>query len=126
MPTPSSADSAAPMTDTPLEILADELGAIAGRLEREVRSDVRAHLAQLEAMKAEFELVVMRLEQDTKARVDAVVANVRDGRDGEPGPPGSPGERGASGEAGPPGEIPPAPPEIAERITRALVLLSPN
>jgi hypothetical protein len=124
MPTPLSAGSATPMPDTPLKALTDELGAIVGRLEREVRSDVRAQIAQLEVMKAEFEIVVMRFEQETKARLDAVVSTVRDGHDGRDGEPGPPGEQGPPGERGAAAEIPLCPPEIADQITRALVLIA--
>jgi hypothetical protein len=87
------------MTDTPLsplEVLADELGAVAGRIERE--SSLRIGKAL-----AEIELRFVRLEQ----RLDQRAASIRDGMDGErgaDGPEGPRGEKGEPGEPGPAGE----------------------
>jgi hypothetical protein len=92
------------MTDiSPLEALADELGAVAARIERELKltvsvalSQVREEIAALRLARAESEL---RIERAIAEKLAAV-------QDGPPGPQGSPGERGEPGEAitGPPGE----------------------
>ena len=62
MQTRSDADSALPATDTPLELLADELGAVAGRIEREVRQQVALELERLGRSYAEAMLRVRDLE----------------------------------------------------------------
>ena len=88
---------------SPLETLADELGAHAARVEREVMLTVSAALAELRAAKAEVDL---RLERAVASMLVAV-------HDGPAGPPGERGERGERGEAiqGPPGpEGPVGPP----------------
>jgi hypothetical protein len=76
---------------SPLEIIAEELGEIAGRIERETRLELRAALA-------EFELRI--------TRAIAGLQNGPAGPEGPPGPEGEPGARGEAGEAitGPPGE----------------------
>jgi hypothetical protein len=81
-------------TLSPLEALADELGAFAARIEREVRLSVATALAELRAAAAETEL-----------RIDRALAIAR-AMDGPAGPPGERGEPGPPGEAiqGPPGE----------------------
>jgi len=81
---------------SPLETLAAELGAIAARIERELRLSASALQAELRAERAEFEL---RIERAVAERLAAL-------KDGAPGPAGERGERGEPGEAiiGPPGE----------------------
>jgi hypothetical protein len=76
---------------SPLEIIAEEIGEIAGRIERETRLELRAAIAELE----------LRIE-----RAIAGVQNGPPGADGPPGPQGAAGARGEAGEAitGPPGE----------------------
>lgn len=87
------------MLDTPIspfEILADELGAVAGRIERE--SALRIGKAV-----AEIELRFVRLEQQVHERV----ASIRDGKDGDAGARGDigpEGQRGKTGDPGPPGD----------------------
>ena len=84
---------------SPLEALADELGAVAARIEREVGLSLAAALAELRAARAETEL-----------RIAEKLATVQNGL---PGSQGEPGARGEPGEAitGPPGEMgPPGPP----------------
>jgi hypothetical protein len=96
------------MPNSPLEVLADELGAVAGRIERETTLRLSAAIADIRRLDAERELRLSRLEQDIAQRL----ATVRDGKDGEPGPEGPPGPPGASlkgdpgepGLPGPPGE----------------------
>jgi len=89
------------MTDTltPLEALADELGAFASGLERELRLSVAKLAAELRADRAEAELNLDRL-------IATKLASLRDGQDGAAGPQGERGERGMPGEAviGPVGE----------------------
>jgi hypothetical protein len=74
---------------SPLEIIAEELGEIAGRIERETRLELRAALA-------EFEL-----------RITRAIAGLQNG---PPGPEGSPGPRGEAGARGEPGEAITGPP----------------
>jgi hypothetical protein len=76
---------------SPLEIIAEEIGEIAGRIERETRLELRAAIAELEL------------------RIERAIAGVQNGPPGADGPPGPQGEAGARGEAGeaitgPPGE----------------------
>jgi len=81
---------------SPLETLAAELGAIAARVERELRLSAAALQAELRAARAEFEL---RIERAVAERLAVL-------KDGAAGPQGERGERGEPGEAivGPPGE----------------------
>lgn len=81
---------------SPLEELADELGAFAARIERELRLSVSAMLAEFRATTAETEL---RFDRALAAKLAAV-------QDGPPGPPGERGEPGESVEGiqGPPGD----------------------
>jgi hypothetical protein len=77
---------------SPLEALAAELGAVAARIEREIKLSLNAALAELRAARAETELAIA-------VRMAAV-------QDGPPGPRGEPGEglKGDPGTQGPPGE----------------------
>lgn len=115
---PSEGSSETLMPATPLEVLADELGTVAGRIERDLRQqaatvvgEIREQVADLRAKAAELELGLVRFERDANARIEAALANVKDGRDGEPGPQGERGvsgdrgEIGAQGERGEPGPI---------------------
>jgi Collagen triple helix repeat (20 copies) len=116
MQTESAAGSVAPTAmppmsaQSPLDVLADELGAVAGRIERELRQAHAVHTARLEARLAALELLVHRGETERAARLAEQLLTVRDGRDGEPGaegppgPPGAAGERGFAGERGERGE----------------------
>lgn len=93
------------MLDTPLEVLAEELGAIAGRHEREINLRVTAALADLARKEAEFDLRIATAEHK--------LVSVKDGAPGvagEQGIPGAAGEPGMPGETGPPGPAgPPGP-----------------
>lgn len=93
---------------SPLDVLADELGAIAGRIERELRQGFEATIAKLEARAAALELQVLRGETDRSERLAAAVAELRE-RPGEAGPAGqdgADGRDGADGKEGPPGRLP--------------------
>jgi hypothetical protein len=81
---------------TPFDILADELGAVAGRVEREASLRLTATLADLDKRDAERELRLVRLEQTAAERLAAL----RDGKDGAPGKDGRDGENGADGAPG--------------------------
>lgn len=84
------------MSDTalsPFEALADELGAVAARIERDLRAqftaladaikaDHRAEVAAMRAQVAEAEVRAMKAEQARDAAVTERLALVRDGRDG--------------------------------------------
>jgi len=92
-----------PNAVAPLEALAAELAADAGRIERELKLAMAALTSDMRAAWAEAEL---RVERVVAERLAAL-------KDGAPGPQGSPGERGEPGEGivGPPGEPgPPGPP----------------
>jgi hypothetical protein len=96
---------------SPYEILAEEIGAVAGRIEREATLRLTAALSDLQKTDLQRELRITQLEQFLRERA----AELRDGKDGQDGahgaegPPGPPGERGESiqgepGIQGPPGE----------------------
>lgn len=79
---------------SPLEALADELGAVAARIEREVRlqvaaalAEIREEMAALRASRSEVELRAVNAERALADAVAARLADVRNGQDGEPGPP---------------------------------------
>jgi Collagen triple helix repeat (20 copies) len=86
------------MPETPLDLLARELGAITGRMEREDGLRFAALDADLRRQVAELSLRI--LEAEVRA------AGVKDGEKGERGEPGIPGESivGPQGERGEPGE----------------------
>lgn len=94
---------------TPFDILAEEFGAVAGRIERESGLRITAAIADLERRDAERELRLTRLEHVITERL-AAVRDGKDGLDGAPGPEGPPGPQGGPGESieGPPGPIGPA------------------
>jgi len=88
------------------DVVLAELGAIVGRLERELRLQVRTYLAEahetvaaIRQERAEVRLELAQAAHDLAADVTARLAEVRDGKDGEPGPPGA-----DSTVPGPPGE----------------------
>lgn len=66
------------MTTTPLDDLADELGAISGRIERDTRLRLDAAIADLRRIDAERELRLVNLERMVADRLASV-------KDGEPG-----------------------------------------
>lgn len=123
--------STAPAVVSPLEALAAEVAADVSRIEREMRVEIRAEIADMRAARAEQDL-----------RIASRLAELQDG---PPGPPGARGERGepgegimgpageqgppgppgAPGERGPPGETPPlhAPEDVALMIGRAIAML---
>jgi hypothetical protein len=91
---------------SPLDVLAEELGVVAARIERELKlsisvalSELREHLGTLRLAKAELAVCELNLERKMAEKLGSL-------HDGPPGPQGSPGERGEPGEAitGPPGE----------------------
>lgn len=86
-----------PATPSPFDLLAGELGTVAGRIERESSLRIAAAIADIKRVDAERELRLAELER----RLDSRLAEVRDGRDGENG---DRGEKGDTGEAGPQGE----------------------
>ena len=91
---------------SPFEVLAEELGAVAGRVERELGLRVTAALADLHRHEAEREVRLARIEQALTERL----GKLQDGRDGRDGVDGLPGEKGAVGPPGPPGEAIQGPP----------------
>ena len=132
MTTPEPSSAPAMPALSPIDVIAEEAGAILGRVEREARlqgtalaADMRALTSDLQRREVELDLRMARLEQAAAERL----AGLKDGRDGElaaRGQKAPPGLQGPPGEAiqGPPGVIPEPPPETVERIERALALLA--
>lgn len=88
----------------PRDPLAAEIGVVVGTIERELRLQVAAELAELRAARAEQEMRLRGMEEQTAARLAGL-------RNGEPGPPG---------------ETPAldVPDEIAPMVARAISLLA--
>lgn len=84
---------------SPLEVLSDELGAVAARIEREVELRVIAALADVRRQEAERALDFERF----KRRCEELLAAIKSGPAGPAGPSGPSGAAGERGEAGPPG-----------------------
>ncbi len=98
-----------------LDVLAQELGAVAGRIEREAKLRLDAALSDIARKDAERELRVDRLAHELRERLvglkDGVAGERGDqgerglqGDRGERGDPGQNGEAGQPGERGLPGE----------------------
>jgi len=104
-----------PDTFSPLDVLADELGATAARIERELRLTVSATLAEVRQAQAELRAALAEARIDMDAAMRERLAALKDGH---PGPQGERGERGEAGESivGPAGEqgIPGPPGERGE------------
>jgi hypothetical protein len=89
------------MPESSLDLLAKELGAFAGRIEREINLRMMAAIAEINRRAAEFELRMAMFEQKAAAL-----------KDGEPGPTGpagkdgEPGLKGENGKDGPTGRLP--------------------
>ena len=119
-----SADSDQRMPATsPFELLADELGAVAGRVERETLLRFTALAAELDKKFAQKELELQKFRDAMRAAMaeDAIAwdnlirdklalirdgvdgINGKDGKDGEAGPAGQPGQNGEPGIPGPQG-----------------------
>lgn len=81
---------------SPFDILAEELGAVAGRIERESTLRIEAALSDVRRIDAERELRFSNLER----RVEDVIARVKDGERGQDGANGSDGLDGAPGADG--------------------------
>lgn len=95
------------MSNTPLDMLAAELGAISGRIERETRLRIDAWIADVRAAEAERELRFERWERDAETRLAAVekrfgdrLAELKDGIDGKDGADGKDGIDGKDGRDG--------------------------
>jgi hypothetical protein len=103
---------------SPFELLAEELGAVAGRIEREASYRIAALIADVERKVAQQELQIERLQKTVETMIGGNIvvwdklindklASLKDGVDGKDGPTGAAGERGEKGEqgsAGPAGE----------------------
>lgn len=116
---------------SPLEVLSAELGAVAGRIERESALKIRAAISDLKRESAERELRFANLEKALLEKVDARLAAVKDGRDGIDGQNGKDGADGRDGKDGVNGidgksfgveDIRPMFAEIAERAAALLPL----
>ena len=107
------------MLDLQLEAFADAVGAILAQQRREWSLEHAAFVAEHKAALAELRRENVELltglkaaADDQRARVDAALANVKDGEPGPPGPSGPPGESivGPQGEKGEPGQSIEGPP----------------
>lgn len=90
---------------SPLDTLADELGAVAAQIEREATLRLTAAIADLRRQEAERELRFSKLESMVTDRLASLKdgAPGKDGRDGVDGAPGRDGEDGEPGKDGAPG-----------------------
>ena len=91
-----------------LDALAEELGAVAGRIEREAKLRIDAAVADLGRRDAERELRVERLEKELRDRL----ATIKDGERGEQGEPGPAGQSVTAEDV--------APDDVAEMVARAI------
>lgn len=107
------------MLDLQLEAFADAAGAILAQQRREwaleraaFMAEQRALVADLRRENAELHAALKAVADEQVARVDAALANVKDGEPGPPGPAGPAGESivGPQGEKGEPGESIEGPP----------------
>lgn len=110
---------------SPFDLLAEELGAVAGRIERETAYRFAALAADIQRQFAERELQIERLQKQLESVVGTnilgwdkfikeKVASLRDGIDGidgEDGVDGKDGADGVEGKQGLPGELGPAGPQ---------------
>jgi integrin beta 3 len=81
---------------SPFDILAEELGAVAGRVERESMLRIEAAVSDVRRIDAERELRFSNLER----QVEDVIARVKDGERGHDGANGADGRDGAPGTDG--------------------------
>lgn len=97
----------------PPDALREALGQVIADQRREWRRELEVIEAQSRQVIAELRVQIVELHAEMRAKVEARLAEIRDGAPGEPGPqgergetgPASPaGERGERGEAGPQGE----------------------
>jgi Collagen triple helix repeat (20 copies) len=102
---------------SPFELLAQELGAVAGRVEREAAYRIAALIADVERRFAERELQIERLQKSLEAAISGRIVqwdqmitdklitlqDGKDGRDGIDGKDGIDGAQGLEGAAGPQG-----------------------
>lgn len=89
-----------PVQQSALEALAEQLGEVAGSIERDARLRIDAVISDLRRIDAERELRLVNIERAVAERLAAL----KDGERGPAGPPGERGEKGERGEAGPQGE----------------------
>lgn len=103
MPSDCAVSSSHHMPSTsPADVIAIEVGAVAGRWEREANLRVAAAISDIQRQQAEHALGFERLLR----QVADVLAGVKNGERGErglPGEPGLPGSSGAPGQSGEPG-----------------------
>jgi len=69
----------------PLDILADELGAAAGRIEREIRLQFEALEARVDARLASIALAAVEAENERQRKFESRLAELKDGKDGRDG-----------------------------------------
>jgi hypothetical protein len=103
----SAADSEQPMTDSPAEIIADEVAAIVARelgklaLETErVRRTYAEALAELRDLQMKLAQAIAQTRDGKDGAPGKDGKDGVDGKDGLPGADGAPGEPGAQGEPG--------------------------
>ena len=100
----SAAASRPPVSDTPFDVLADELGEVAARVERECLLRLSSLSSEVQRQLAECEVRMLRMEAAVAAQVAARLAVLHDGAPGEKGDKGDQGEPGRPGDRGDPGE----------------------
>lgn len=94
----------------PPEALREALGQVIADLRREWRRELELIEAQGRQTIAELRAQIVELQSELRAKVDARLAELKDGAPGAPGergdvgPQGEPGDKGDRGDAGPQGE----------------------
>jgi hypothetical protein len=103
------------LATSPFELLAEELGAVAGRIEREAGYKIAALIADVQRRFAEFELKIERQERMINGLlaeritqwdnlINEKLSSLRSGTDGLPGKDGVDGASGKDGVDGSPGK----------------------
>jgi hypothetical protein len=112
---------------SPFELLAQELGAVAGRIEREAAYRIAALIADVKQQFAESELRIERMQKALEGAVagrivlwDQMITDkvnsLHDGEDGIDGQDGKDGINGEEGKPGPQGEAGPSGPAGAQGL----------
>jgi integrin beta 3 len=92
---------------SPFEMLAAELGAVAGRIEREAHLKINNAITEAKNQHMALELRFVRMEEmltGVQKELREKLATLKDGKDGHDGKDGAPGKDGQDGVAGPRGE----------------------
>src|SRR6516164_9933470 len=108
------------MPDTlvsPADLLAEELGIVAARLERdvdrkkhEIELQVEAAILKMEKQNSECEMRLLAMLRMLTEKISSIRDGI-DGKDGQEGKEGKEGKQGAQGPQGEPGQAGPAGPQ---------------